>query len=67
MSKLGEHTIFTIKEAAKILDMSPDVLRIFYLKPGKINGFKYKKQWHVTQTAINEFIENLTNPTKEVI
>lgn len=54
---------YTLKEAAKILDITPGTLRV-YLHYGKIQGFKRVRDWFITQESLDQLMQEFENKRK---
>lgn len=48
--------IYTIEEVTQILKLKNTRTVQGWLKEGKMRGFKAGKEWRVTESALNEFI-----------
>ena len=55
MRKIGDKIYYSLKEVSKQLDISYESLRSNYIKNGKIQAVKFKREWHISQDAINEY------------
>lgn len=51
--------LYTLREAAQLVDLSPDTLRK-YINLGKIKGYKKGRDWLLDAKAINKLLERRT-------
>jgi excisionase family DNA binding protein len=52
--------LYTIEEISEILKVTPRTI-YNYIKSGNLKAVKIGKYWRVTDSALQEFIENGTN------
>lgn len=56
--QLKGETYYYLKDAAKVLNMTTDNLRLNFLKTGKIKASKFGKKWIISENAIKNYIDN---------
>jgi excisionase family DNA binding protein len=50
------HTIEDVVDILKVKSVDPKRTVMRWIKEGKLRGFKAGKEWRVTESALNEFI-----------
>ena len=54
--KFGDKKLYSIRELAKILPVTPLTIRK-YIREGKIKGHKIGKNWYVTKENLEVFLK----------
>lgn len=60
MFEIINFKLYTIEEISEILKVTPRTI-YNYIKSGNLKAVKIGKYWRVTDSALQEFIENGTN------
>lgn len=56
---MNDIKIYTLDEMTNILKVARKTMYSF-IKNGKLKAFKVGRDWRITETALNEFIENMS-------
>lgn len=54
--KLGRKKLYSVKELAEILPITPLTIRE-YIRKGKIRGRKIGKNWYVSKADLEKFLD----------
>jgi excisionase family DNA binding protein len=54
--KLGDLTLYTLKELSKKLNITTVTLRA-YIKEGRLKGRKMGTRWYISEDALREYFE----------
>ena len=55
MIKLEKTTAYTVKEAAELLNKTPQSIR-YYIKTGELKAKKVGRPYYITEKALEEFV-----------